>query len=265
MSRLAVPFACVMLALAAPVVLAPAAAQTAVTPAPGPGDPRIREIMYNPDQVIAVTGLLGYELTVEFDPAERIENVSIGDSLGWQVTPNRKATLLFLKPMSKTAATSMTVVTTRRIYSFLLTTVEPKGPDDARAMFRLRFQYPPEPEPVAVVEPEPPPPPPSPETLNFTYSWSGSKLLIPMRVFDDGASTFFEFAQTRDVPAVYVVGVDRKEELANTRIAGKYLVVDRIAPSFVLRYGKTRTEVHNETWAETEGAEVSNLPKRRGG
>jgi type IV secretion system protein VirB9 len=239
-------------------------AQEAVTPAPGPGDPRIRQILYDPDQVIAVTGLLGYELTVEFDPAERIENVSIGDSLGWQVTPNRKATLLFLKPMAKGAATSMTVVTTRRIYSFVLTTAEPKGPDDARAMFRLRFLYPAEPEPI-VEEAAPPPPPPAPETFNFAYSWSGSKTLTPMRVFDDGEATFFEFAQTRDVPAIYVVGVDKSEELANTRMSGKYLVVDRIAPTFVLRYGKTRTQVHNDTWAETEGADVSTLPRRRGG
>src|SRR6218665_2630783 len=82
--------------------LAPTAlAQIATYPVPGPGDPRIKEFMYDPNAIVGIRGMLGYEMTIEFGADERIENVSIGDSLSWQVTPNRKATLLFLKPMSK--------------------------------------------------------------------------------------------------------------------------------------------------------------------
>ncbi len=77
-----------------------ASAQIASVPGPGPGDPRIKEFLYDPDAIVAIRGQLGYELMIEFGRDERIENVSIGDSLSWQVTPNRKATLLFLKPMS---------------------------------------------------------------------------------------------------------------------------------------------------------------------
>lgn len=95
-------------------------AQTPVTPRPGPGDSRIREVYYDRDAVVRVEGRLGYEMMIEFNPSERIENVSIGDALAWQVSPNRKATLLFLKPMAKARDTSMTVVTSDHVYSFLL-------------------------------------------------------------------------------------------------------------------------------------------------
>jgi type IV secretion system protein VirB9 len=237
------------LVLAVLAVCGAAHAQFTSLPEPGPGDPRIRQILYDPDQVVSIKGRLGYEMTIEFDPAERIENVSIGDSLSWQVTPNRKATLLFLKPMSKGAATSMTVVTNERIYSFVLTAVEGGRPNDADAMFRLRFLYP-QPAVAPVETPPPAPVAPDPETLSFAYSWSGSKKLTPVRVFDDGVATYFQFAPNADVPAVFILGPDGKEEMANTRTSGQYMVTDYIAQKFILRYGKTKTEVHNDGWRE---------------
>jgi type IV secretion system protein VirB9 len=57
---------------------------------------------------------------IEFGPDERIENVAIGDALAWQVTPNRGANLLFVKPVELAVATNMTVVTDRRRYAFEL-------------------------------------------------------------------------------------------------------------------------------------------------
>ncbi len=36
---------------------------------------------------------------IEFGHGERIENVAVGDSSAWQVTPNKRANLLFLKPL----------------------------------------------------------------------------------------------------------------------------------------------------------------------
>ena len=73
-------------------------------------------------------GWFGYQLMLEFEPDERIENVSIGDALGWQVTPNRRANLLFLKPVDRTAATNMTVVTDKRRYAFDLVVATRQAP-----------------------------------------------------------------------------------------------------------------------------------------
>jgi type IV secretion system protein VirB9 len=88
--------------------------------------------------VVELRSALGLQLSVEFDPAEKIENVAIGDSLGWQVTPNRRANLLFLKPMSARPPTNMTVITNLRRYNFQLSVQRQAG----RAIpFSVRFLY----------------------------------------------------------------------------------------------------------------------------
>ena len=61
-----------MLALCAGhAALAPmAVAQNATYPVPGPGDPRIKEFMYDPNSIVGIRGQLGYELTIEFGADE---------------------------------------------------------------------------------------------------------------------------------------------------------------------------------------------------
>jgi type IV secretion system protein VirB9 len=239
-------------------------AQVASSPKPGPGDPRIKEFLYDPNAIVQIRGRLGYEMTIEFAPTERIENVSIGDSLSWQVTPNRKATLLFLKPMSKANPTSMTVVTNERIYSFLLTATDPKAMSDNEQLMRLRFLYPPPPAPPPP-PPSPPAPPPKPQVFNFEYSNSGEKKLYPIRVFDDGEATFFQFDPKKEAPAIFFVAPDGKEEMANTRIAGAYTVADLTAETFVLRYGKTNAKIKNNAWGKAKPPAAAPLPPPRGG
>lgn len=252
------------IALLALGISAGAHAQIASLPEPGPGDPRIKQFMYDPDAIVAVRAAIGYEMAIEFNDDERIENVSIGDSLSWQVTPNRKATLLFLKPMSKGASTSMTVVTTARIYSFMLTAVDAKGTNDPNAMLRLRFLYP-QPQAPAYSPPPPPPPAPRPEDFNFDYKVSGAKTLAPVRVFDDSKATYFQFDPKKDTPAIFVLNADRKEEMANTRVSGPYTVLDLTAQDFVLRYGKTKTDIRNNQWGRNPPPVAAPLPQPKGG
>lgn len=243
---------------------APAAlGQTASKPVPGPGDPRIKQFRYDPNAVVAIKGTLGYEITIEFGDDERIENVSIGDSLSWQVTPNRKATLLFLKPMAKSDATSMTVVTTQRIYSFLLTASDTRQANDPEALLRLRFIYPEPPAPVAP-PPPPPPPPPRPEDFNFDYVLSGSRNLHPVRVFDDGSVTYFQFDSRSPAPAVFFIGADGREEMASSRIQGDYTITDFTSEVFILRYGDAKAEVKNRAWSKRPKPTPAPLPQPTG-
>ncbi|MBI1360121.1 MAG: hypothetical protein GC155_07540 [Alphaproteobacteria bacterium] len=252
------------LAGAALAAASPAWAQKShatVIPTPGPGDPRIREVMYDPNQVVQLTAHLGFELPIEFDPEERIENVALGDSLSWQATPNRKATLLFLKPMAKGNPTSMTVVTNKRIYTFLLTTSASDSVNDPGAMLRVRFLYPKAAKPAATAAPAQTAAPDVPAgALNFAYSYKGAKTIEPAKVFDNGEATYFQFAEGRDTPAVFFIGTDGKEEMANTRTSGKYTIADFTAQTFVLRYGKAKLEVRNTGW--TDNARGPKAPGR---
>jgi type IV secretion system protein VirB9 len=229
-------------------------AQQASTPKPGPGDPRIREQYYDRNAVVNVEGQLGYEMMIEFDPSERIENVSIGDALAWQVSPNRKATLLFLKPMAVSRPTSMTVVTSERVYSFLLSAKESAT---TNPMLRLRFLYLPLPEATPAVAPPPPPMP----VLNRDYKASGSERFIPVNMFDNGTSTFFQFDPAKGIPSISFIAPDGGEETANTRIAGAYTIVDLTAETFVIRYGTAKTELRNMAWSRRPAPKPAPYPQ----
>jgi type IV secretion system protein VirB9 len=198
-------------------------------PEPGPVDPHMQSILYVPDQVVELNGALGWQITLEFGADERIENVSIGDALAWQVTPNKKARNLFLKPLVKNAATNMTVVTDRRRYAFSLDT----KPRSRTTPWVVRFDYLPE-VVEAIEEPLPPPAPP----LNFGYSRSGDAALLPIRVWDDGLMTYFEFAQNQSLPAVFANGPGRDEALVNSMVRGRVVIVQQTSGRFTLRTGK---------------------------
>jgi type IV secretion system protein VirB9 len=201
------------------------AANAAVTPKPGPQDPRIQTVEYNSQQVIALTVANGYELALEFAPDERIENVAIGNSTVWQVTPNKNADHLFIKPMRGAADTDMTIITDARSYSFELKstpTVDPSMP------FIVRFVY-----PVAITTPDP-------ETLGQTviYRFSGANLLKPVDMSDDGQFTSIAWAPKAPIPAVYVINAQGQEALVNGAVRDGHFMVDQVANVFIFRLGK---------------------------
>lgn len=231
-------------------------AQAEVAPLPGDGDPRIRTAPYDPQQVVELTAHLGYQVMVQFAHDERIENVSIGDGLNWQLTPNREADVLFVKPMGKGPATNMTVVTSKRRYAFNLSAATAKGPRDPRLIYVVGFVYPAEPEPAA-----PPQEAPPPEQWNLAYSYDGSPELAPDRLFDDGQSTWFRFAADEDAPAIYARDAEGAESLVNFTVRGPYVVVDQVRPAFVLRRGKAVTVLHNDAFQARSPGPLSPRPR----
>ncbi|GGI85117.1 P-type conjugative transfer protein VirB9 [Polymorphobacter multimanifer] len=201
----------------------------AALPVPGVRDPHIQTVLHDDDQVVQLVGALGWQITVEFAPDERIETVSIGDALAWQVTPNKRARNLFLKPLIKNAATNMTVMTDRRRYVFALEA----GARRATTPWVVRFEYP---RPVVVaIEELPLPPQPR---LNFAYNSKGAPALLPNRVWDNGTVTFFEFPEAVPVPAIFAGGPGKTESLVNSATRGRVTVVQQTAPRFTLRSGK---------------------------
>ena len=201
-------------------------------------DPHVQQILYDPDDVVRLTGALGWQITVIFAPDERIENVSIGDATAWQVTPNKRAKILFLKPLTSRASTNMTVITSQRRYAFDLST----APRSARLPWTVRFDYPP---PVVETLPEPTPAPPV--VLAFDYERAGDPGLLPSRVYDDGRQTFFEFAEGIPLPAIYAGGPGDDESLVNVSNRGRTAVVQQLATRFTLRTGKRFATVTKST------------------
>ena len=104
-------------------------------------DARIVERFYDEGKIVRIEGKTKVQATIQFAEDERIENVAIGDSEAWQVTPNKRANLLFVKPLAPNAQTNMTVVTDRRTYLFDLV-----ASASSRPLYVLRFTYPDEPK-----------------------------------------------------------------------------------------------------------------------
>ena len=246
--------------LAALCVLTTAPMAAAVEPHAGPGDPRLMVVTYDPGEVVTVRGVLGYQILIEFDPAEKIENVAIGDSVGWQVVPSRKANLLFIKPMEKAPATNMEVVTNLRRYAFELS-VLPAGSHGRDALYSLRFEYPA--PAAAIVDRLPPAPPPPPQDVNHAYSYEGSARNVPLRLFDDGRATYFRFREGEEYPAIFAIGADKGESVVNSSIHDGYIVVDRLARGFVLRRGADVTRIFNDGYAEGQPGPLSPKPRRK--
>ena len=74
-------------------------------------------------------------------------------------------------------------------------------------------------------------------------------MIEPLQVFDDGEFTYFKFRDINaDIPGIFLVHDDHSEALINYRIAGRYVVVERVAGRFTLRYGKSFICVFNETF-----------------
>lgn len=118
-----------------PVLLAMSAFAGTV-PASWAQDARLSSRLYSPDEIVRVEGKLNVQATIAFGEGEKIENVAVGDSESWQIAPNKRADLLFIKPLTETARTNMTVVTDRHTYFFDLV-ASPK----AQPIYALRFTY----------------------------------------------------------------------------------------------------------------------------
>jgi type IV secretion system protein VirB9 len=230
----------------------------AANPAPA-RDTRLTSRAYSGEEVVRIEGRSGVQATIMFADEEHIENVAIGDSTSWQVTPNKRANLLFVKPLTPRARTNLTVVSDRRSYFFDLVAT-PGGP----ALYVLRFTYPDEPKaakPVAAalamtedeaeaIASKPVDAPQSatadPATLNFAWTARGESKLIPARVYDDGAFTFLAWAAGSPIPAFLVRNEKGEEGPVNFAVRRDVIVIDGVPKLIVLRSGKNSATLENK-------------------
>jgi type IV secretion system protein VirB9 len=210
-------------------------------------DPRIRTVVYSPDRVISLVGHFGYLMTIELPAGERIENVAIGDSIAWQVTPNKRGDMLFVKPVDVGQPTNLTVMTAARQYSFELSARarKPQTPL-SEITYMLRIQLPEASKAQAPADLSARPSLLNRPIANERYTYSGAPENLPSRVYDDGVSTVFEWPQGAATPAIFVPGPDGKDSVVNYSYAGERIVVHQVAEKFVLRNGKRVTTLYNE-------------------
>ena len=216
------------------------------SPRPVRADSRIRTVVFQKDNVVVIDGALGVSTMIMFGDDEHIDTVAIGDSVGWQAVPDQSKRFLFIKPLEPDATTNLNVVTTQRVYNFVLHTVSSK----ASVVYKVRFVFPEIDEEKRLMNlarmraamPNYKEIMASP-TTNFDYSYKGNEVVKPEYVFDDGVKTFFRFAG--EVPGIFVVNPDRSETLANYRREGDVIAVDKVSAQWTMRNGGDTACVFN--------------------
>ena len=262
------------------MLLLGAIAATAANAADGQvADPRLREVLYDPQAVVTVPVKRGVVTLVVLDADEAITEVAAGlggdctkTEAAWCIAAQPGGRNLFVKAKSTAGApNNLAVVTDRRTHSFRFVVL---ADNDAKApVYRLVVKAP-------VVRPAAParlalrdaaplvvlpavPPPPSlqdviaerlrakAQVLNSNYSiaeGNGSEDIVPTLVFDDGRFTYFRFPGNGQVPAVFHVLGDGSETLVNARMEVDLLVIDRVSRRLMLRAGSAVVGVWNEAF-----------------
>lgn len=224
---------------------------------------RIKTIEFTNNAVVALEGCPNFQTTVVFGPGERIENVGLGDAGQWQVMPNKRADLLFVKPLVETAFSNMTVVTGQHIYNFELRSASPAACRRGRVVYTLRFHYADAPVAAKPAESDPEAMLPPAEKRNSAYTFSGDQGLVPFRIFDDGKSTYFLWSKGVATPAIYASGNGDQESLVNYANRGDYVVVETVARSFVLKRGEQTATLFNDAFVVPKLDALSPQPAKK--
>lgn len=219
-------------------------------------DLRLVKRLYDPGAVVRIEGRPSVQATIRFADDELIENVAIGDSNAWQVTPNKRSNLLFVKPLAERAATNMTVVTNNHTYFFDLVA----SPKVTSPLYELAFSYPQEvkaapdrradaeasaPTDVELGAANDPSAVADPAQLNFAWAGSGDRKLLPNRIYDDGQATYLAWTAGTPVPAILIKDKAGTEGPVNFAVRGDVIVVDGVPRQIVLRSGRQLATIDN--------------------
>lgn len=234
--------------IASCVGLAPAFAES--LPKSVKADARIRVVPFQENNVVYLGGMMGISTMLVFNEDEKISTIAMGDTVAWQAVPDQSKRFMFIKPLEANAVTNMNVITSKRVYNFILRGLAPGNTRDAA--FKVVFSYPEDavtasqlaqakanaamPNLTAALA--------HPELLNYDYGYKGSLESKPKSVFDDGTKTFFQFSG--EVPAIFAVKSDGSETLINYRREGDRIVVDKVNRQWTMRQGNVTTCIFNQ-------------------
>ena len=245
-------------------VVVPASAELVATPLRG--DSRLVQFNYDADNTYLVLAKPKAVTHIQFAVDEMIQSVAAGDTANWELTPTKNRKNLFVKPKFDDSDTSMTVITDKRTYQFVLrSTGDGKkwyqrvnwvyasdmlmavdGADDVAVGSPATADKKPQAElprrtsgPEAVIGGV------QPEALRFSYEIVGDAPFRPLVVFDDGRFTYFKLASSlQELPALFAVIDGNEYSLVNFEIKGDYLVAQRLLDKAILKLGKAEVRVN---------------------
>lgn len=222
---------------------------------PLPGDTRLVQFEYDADNTYLILSKPKAVTHVEFGADEAIVTVAGGDTKNWELTPTQNRRHLFIKPIYEQIETSMTVITDKRSYQFVLRSTGPGAKWYQRVTWRysetLLMDLRAEETRAQVVQnavalsmqnraDQTLGTGVKPEDLKFDYKIEGDAPFKPVSIFDDGKFTWIRMpAALAELPALFGASEDSSELiLVNYVVKGEYILAQRVMESGVLKLGK---------------------------
>lgn len=265
---------------AAATTLAPDPAYASEMPRPGAKDARVRNVNYDPDQVVTIVGSFRHAIEIQFGPGETVTQAALGDTVSWQIAP--VGNILFLKPREKAAGTNLIVVTnaggTPRTYHFNLSL------GTGQQMYGVRFRYPREERAAAalqaqIAEAE------AAKAIetniaqtaldhaviegvrNMNYTVQGDSSLQPTEISDNGEFTVLRYPGHADIPSIFAVDVDGTETIVPYDVREDFVVIHAVYRQLRLRRGTSVLCIYNEAPPRNDRGDrtgtVSNVVTRK--
>ncbi|PVM70894.1 P-type conjugative transfer protein TrbG [Caulobacter radicis] len=210
---------------------------------------------FEPGRLYAIHTSPRFLTTIALRPGEKLIAKAAGDTVRWVLgeteagTGQAQQVIVLVKPMRGGLRTNLVLTTDQRTYL-----IDAVSTDSGAYTSVLSWTYPQEEararaadaarraaaeqanEAVQAAVPV--------ERLDFRYRVAPLKgrapPWTPVRVFDDGTKTYIEFPPdlaVREAPPVFLLDADDQALLVNSRLLGRYLVVDRIIDRAELRLG----------------------------
>lgn len=223
-------------------------AHAAQEPEPSRGDPRIRYVTYDPNDVVLLYSRIGASMLVQFGPDEKLVDMVGGDVDAWGAASTSARNGIFLKPAAVAPETNIQVITNRRTYNFELR-LSPKGKPN---YLTVRFRYPEDEHATAAATRDDA----QVQALldaripagNRDYTVQGSSELAPIEAWDDGRTTFLRFRARSGIPAIYAARGedDSLEQITRPVTKDDVVEVPGVYRRLVLRIGRQVACVFNE-------------------
>jgi len=213
-----------------------------IRPMPGLTDPRVREVVYDKDDVIKLIGYVGYQTHLRLAPDEQFIGVGAGDTGGLDITAEGNDT--WIKPKAELVRTNIDVKTNYRVYHIDYEVRKNPPKNRNRMIYSISFRYPEDEERqhdkllaknslrdklhAAAYR------------ANRDYWYCGNPSMKPIEAYDDGIQTHIKFSAHAEYPAIFAENEDQTESLINYHIDPDTdeVVVHRIAHRFILRRGE---------------------------
>lgn len=194
-------------------------------------DPRIKRYTFSQNTVYRLDLAMKHITSLEFDQAESIESVLMGDSESWQVIRLQRGNVLAVKPLINGASTNMTVYTSGNVYTFELRALTMRT-GSASLNYRIDFRYLDQERAAQAAARER-----NTRPRDYRYYVAGEADFAPVSVYDDDHATYFQFPDNVRRAAIFRVDAQGRESIVNVQQTENGSVVSGTSDRWTIRIG----------------------------